>query len=65
MPGIFERRCRALFFCAGWGVTGAGGARWGVPGAGGARVGTWGGADDARRITLEAIERYKADKKAA
>ena len=29
------------------------------------RVGTWGGAEDARRITLEAIERYQADKKAA
>lgn len=29
------------------------------------RVGTWGGAEDARRITLEAIERYKQDKAAA
>ena len=29
------------------------------------RVGIWGGADDAKRITLEAIERYQADKKAA
>ena len=29
------------------------------------RIGTWGGAEDAKRITLEAIERYKADKKAA
>ena len=26
------------------------------------RVGHWGGAEDARRITLEAIERYKQDK---
>ena len=26
------------------------------------RIGTWGGAEDARRITLEAIERYKAGK---
>ena len=26
------------------------------------RVGTWGGAEDARNITLEAIERYKNDK---
>ena len=29
------------------------------------RIGTWGGAEDARRITLEAIERYQAAKKAA
>jgi inorganic pyrophosphatase len=32
------------------------------------RVGTWGGADDARKITIEAIERYneaKAAKEAA
>ena len=28
------------------------------------RVGKWGNADEARRITLEAIERYEADKKA-
>ncbi|MDF8333289.1 inorganic diphosphatase [Novosphingobium cyanobacteriorum] len=28
------------------------------------RVGKWGGAEDAKRITLEAIERYEADKKA-
>ena len=28
------------------------------------RVGKWGGADDAKRITLEAIERYEADKAA-
>jgi inorganic pyrophosphatase len=28
------------------------------------RVGTWGGADDARRITVEAIERYKEAKAA-
>jgi inorganic pyrophosphatase len=26
------------------------------------RVGTWGGADEARRITIEAIERAKAAK---
>ena len=29
------------------------------------RVGTWGGAEDAKRITIEAIERYQAGKKAA
>lgn len=29
------------------------------------RVGTWGGAEDARRITIEAIARYKSDKDAA
>ncbi len=29
------------------------------------RVGTWGDADEARRITLEAIERYETDKTAA
>jgi inorganic pyrophosphatase len=28
------------------------------------RVGKWGGAEDAKRITIEAIERYEADKKA-
>lgn len=28
------------------------------------RVGTWGNAEDARRIVIEAIERYEADKKA-
>jgi len=28
------------------------------------RVGTWGDADEAKRITLEAIERYQAEKKA-
>ncbi len=28
------------------------------------RVGKWGGADEAKRITLEAIARYEADKKA-
>ena len=28
------------------------------------RVGKWGGADEARRITLEAIARYEADKQA-
>ena len=28
------------------------------------RVGTWGGAEDARRITIEAIERAKAEKPA-
>ena len=28
------------------------------------RVGTWGGAEDAKRITLEAIDRYKESKKA-
>ncbi len=28
------------------------------------RVGTWGGADDAKQITLEAIARYQASKKA-
>ena len=26
------------------------------------RVGTWGGAEDAKRITVEAIERYNASK---
>ncbi|MET0248292.1 MAG: inorganic diphosphatase, partial [Sphingobium sp.] len=29
------------------------------------RVGTWGGAEDAKQIVREAIERYQADKKAA
>ncbi len=29
------------------------------------RVGKWGGAEDARKITLEAIERYNQDKEAA
>ncbi len=29
------------------------------------RVGTWGNAAEAARITLEAIERYQANKKAA
>ena len=28
------------------------------------RIGKWGGAEDAKRITLEAIERYNEDKKA-
>ena len=29
------------------------------------RIGQWGDADEARQITLEAIERYKTDKAAA
>ena len=29
------------------------------------RIGTWGGAEDARQITVEAIERYQAAKKTA